>query len=118
MTKSLHWLLAISIPALIVIIFHLVYSNITVSNTEKVCTYVSSNTCVKESVAEGTIKNIDLKKYDKNYSSYKVGEKVIYETISSQQKRFDVMLLVYILSFILIFFIRFPALWHIFIIET
>ena len=87
-----------------------------VSNTEKVCTYVSSGTCVKESVREGTIKNIDLNKYNIDSSSNKVGDKIVYEVRTEKEKRTQILIIVSILCFILIFFIRFPFLWYLFII--
>lgn len=116
MSKSLHWLLAIFIPALILILFYFISENMNIRNTEKVCTYVSIGTCVQENNRKDTIKNIDLKKYNVDSSSHKVGDRIVYDVVTADEKRSRNLLIVSILCFILIFFIRYPFLWYIFII--
>lgn len=111
MSKLKRWLIAITIPTLIFLTFYYFYSNKTVAPQKKTCTYLSTNTCVVNNIAEGTIKNIDLNRYNVNSSTYKVGEEVTYKVISESSQRIKILAAVFIVCFILIFFIRFPQLW-------
>ena len=114
MSKLKRWLIAITIPTLIFLTFYYFYSNKTVAPQKKTCTYLSTNTCVVNNIAEGTIKNIDLNRYNVNSSTYKVGEQVTYKVISESSQRTKTLLIVFVLCFFLIFFIRFPFLLYIF----
>lgn len=116
MSKPLHWLLAITIPALIVALSYFISDNMNIRPTEKACTYVSVGTCVKEDERGDTIKNIDLKKYNIDPSTHKVGDRIVYDTVTADEKRSKGLLLISVICFFLIFFIRFPALWYLFLI--
>lgn len=116
MKRPTQIILAFVIPLVILISFHLIYSQKEKHDEHKTCVYMNNSLCVVNKDDSDGLKNINLMNYKIDTSNLKQGQDVNYETKSIKSQIITNYLIVITICLILGIVIAFPQI-IIFIIE-